>query len=44
MENEKCKILWDMTSQCDHLIEARRPDKVVVEENNKAIIVDTAVP
>ena len=26
MENEKCKILWDMTIQCDHVIEARRPD------------------
>ena len=45
MENEKCKILWDMTIQCDHVIEARRPDIVVVEkENNKAIIVDIASP
>ena len=38
-ENKKCKILWDMTIQCDHVIEARRPDIVVDEiENNKAII------
>ena len=45
VENEKCKILWDMTIQCDHVIEARRPDIVVVEkENNKAIIVDIASP
>ena len=45
MENEKCKILWDVTIQCDHVIEARRPDIVVVErENNKAIIVDIASP
>jgi len=30
-----------MTIQCDHVIEARRPDIGVVEkENNKAIIVD----
>ena len=44
VENEKqCKILWDMTIQCDHVIEARR--LVVVEkENNKAIIVDIASP
>ena len=43
MENERCKILWDMTMQCDHLMEARRPDIVVVEkENNKEIIVDIA--
>ena len=45
VENEKCKILWDMTIQCDHVIKARRPDIVVVEkENNKAIIVDIASP
>jgi len=41
VENERCKILWGMTVQCDHLIEARRPDIVVVEkENNKTITVD----
>ena len=41
METEKCKMLWDMTIQCGHVIEARRPDTVVVEkENNKAIIVN----
>ena len=45
VENEKCKILWDMTIQCDHVIETTRPDNVVVEkENNKAIIVDIASP
>ena len=45
VENEKCKILWYMAIQCDHVIEARRPDIVVVEkENNKAIIVGIASP
>ena len=40
-----CKFLWDMTIQCDHVIEVRRPDIVVVEkENKKAIIVDIASP
>ena len=29
MENEKCKILWDMTIQCDHVIEARRPERKI---------------
>ncbi|XP_067030149.1 uncharacterized protein [Acropora muricata] len=43
VENEKCKILWNMTIRCDHVIEARRPH-VVEEENNKAIIVDIASP
>ena len=43
VENERCKILWGMTVQCDHVIEARRPDIVVVEkERNKTIIVDIA--
>ena len=32
VENEKCKMWWDMTIQCDHVIEARRPDIVVVEK------------
>jgi len=45
VENEKRKILGDITIQCDHVIEATRPDIVVVEkENNKAIIVDIASP
>ena len=45
VENEKCKILWDMTIHCNDVIEATRPDIVVVEmENNKAIIVDIATP
>ena len=34
-----------MNIQCDHVIEARRPDNVVVEkENNEAITVDIASP
>ena len=45
VENEECKVLWDMTIQCDHVIEATRPDIVVVEkENNKAILVGIASP
>ena len=45
VENKRCKILWDITIQCDHVIEARRPDIVVVDrESNKVIIVDIASP
>ena len=45
VENEKCKIVWDMTIQCNHVIEARSPDIVVVEkENIKAIKLDIALP
>ena len=44
-ENETCKILRDMTIQCDDIIEASRPDIVVGEkESNKAIIMDIASP
>ena len=39
------KVLWDVTIQCDNIIEARRPVIVVVEkECNNAIIADIASP
>ena len=39
------KILWDFNIQCDHEIEARRPDIVVVNEDAKECkIIDVAVP
>ena len=45
VENERCKILWDLAIPRDHVIEARRPHiDVVKKESNKAIIVDTASP
>ena len=45
VENEKYKSLWDMTIQCDHVIEARGPDIVVLEKRNrKASVVDIASP
>ena len=44
--NEKCKILWDMTVQWDHSVEARRPDIVAFEKEkkNRAIIGDKSSP
>ena len=43
IESETVKILWDMTIQCDHYIEARRPDILVVEKSSrKALIIDIA--
>ena len=29
-ETDKTKVLWDFNIQCDHVIEARRPDIMVV--------------
>ena len=33
-ENEEYKILWDFLIQTDHVIEARRPDMIIVEKKN----------
>ena len=39
------KVLWDFTIHCNHEIEARRPDIVVVNEDLKECkISDVAVP
>ena len=45
IESDKVKLLWDFTIQCDHQIEHRRPDMVVVEKTErKCIIIDIAIP
>ena len=39
------QLLWDMKIQCDNIIEARRPDIVLVGKKEKRrLIVDIAVP
>ena len=44
-ENDDVKLLWDVNIQCDHIIEARRPDIVVVnKEERNCTIIDIAVP
>ena len=45
IENDRCKILWDFTVQTDHIIQARRPDMIVIDkETNKAQVIDFAIP
>ena len=44
LENEDYKILWDFSIQTDHVIEARRPDLVVVDKERSCKIIDFAVP
>ena len=39
IENESVKILWDMTIQCDHLVEARRQDILVLEKDSKKTLI-----
>ena len=45
LENEDYKILWDLSIQTDHVIEARRPDLVVVDKKETSSkMIDFAVP
>ena len=45
VENEEVKMLWDINIQCDNVIEARRPDIILIDKKErKGIIIDIAVP
>ena len=44
-ENDEVKLLWDVNIQCDHVIEARRPDiGVVNKQERKCTVIHIAVP
>ena len=44
-ENDEVKLLWDVNIQCDHVIDTRRPDIVVVnKQERKCTITDIAIP
>ena len=38
MENGEVKLLWDMNIQCDNVVEARRPDVIVVSKKEKNVL------
>ena len=39
------KVLWDINVQCDNMIEAKRPDIILIEKKEqKGIIINIAVP
>ena len=48
LENDTHKLQWDFDIQTDHLISARRPDLIIINEKKKkkrtCKIVDVAVP
>ena len=45
LESANAKILWDFNIQTDKVIQARRPDIVVIDKETKtAVIIDVAVP
>ena len=37
LENENCKLLWDLTIQCYRMVEARRPDIEFVNKKKREI-------
>ena len=44
LENDTHKLLWDFNIQMDHLIPARRPDLIIINEKKKICkIVDFAI-
>ena len=45
VENDSWKLLWDFTIQTDHVIEARRPDMIIIDKTkNESKIIDFACP
>ena len=45
VENEEVKMLWDIDVHCDNVIEARKPDMILIDKKErKGIIIDIAVP
>ena len=44
LESEDWKILWDFSIQTDHVVEAQRPDLVVVDKMRTCKVIDFAVP
>ena len=35
VENEEVKVLWDISVQCDNMIEARRPDTILIDKKEQ---------
>ena len=40
VETDKMKLLWDFNIQCDHIIEHRRPDILLVEKVEEACMIN----
>ena len=45
MEDDDVKLIWDIIIQCDNVVEARRPDLILLDKKAKScIITDVSVP
>ena len=43
--DDDVKLIWDINIQCDNVIEARRPDLILVDKKVKSgVIIDVAIP
>ena len=44
-ENDSCKLPWNFYVQTDHVIQARRPDVILIDkEKNECKIIDFSIP
>ena len=44
MEDDDVKLIWDINIQCDNVMEARRPDLILVAKNEKSCLtIDVAI-
>ena len=45
MEDDDVRLIWYINVQCDNVIEARRPDLILVDKKAKScLIIDVAIP
>ena len=45
MEDDDVKLIWDINIQYDNVMQARRPDLILVDKNAKScVIINVAVP
>ena len=45
MKDDNVKLIWDINIQCDNVIEARRPDLILVDKKAKSyVIIGVAIP
>ena len=43
--DDDVELIWDINIQCDNVIEARRPDLILVDKKVKSgVIIDVAIP
>ena len=44
VEDDDVKLIWDINIQCDNVIEARRPDLILINKKAKScVIIDVSI-